>query len=239
MNFFNEYTSKYDLNAYKLSYKYYHSIRVMDNMEILAKSMSLPFKDIELAKCIGLLHDIGRFEQYKRYKSFDDFNLDHGDYGEEVLRNTNALNNYDIDKSDYEVVYKAIRNHNKFEIEPKLTNRELLFSKMIRDADKLDILYAFGNKEIRKVFEEDDSDISKEVSATFYQNKIIKRTKESTLSDDKVMLFAFAYDINFKTSLEIIKSKEYFNKLYERLKNKEKYKPYIEYINNYINERTD
>ena len=148
MDYFDEYTKNYDLTNDRINYKYHHSIRVMDDMEIIARGMSLPNYDIELAKCIGLLHDIGRFEQYTRYQSFDDSNLDHGDYGEEVLRKNNALKNYGIDESDYEVVYKAIRNHDKFVIENGLTDRELLFAKMIRDADKLDILYAFGNRRL-------------------------------------------------------------------------------------------
>lgn len=239
MNFFDDYTSNYDLENYKLNYKYYHSIRVMDNMELLAKNMNLPYKDIELAKCIGLLHDIGRFEQYKRIGSFNDLEFDHGNYGEELLRKTNALKNFNIDYEDYEVVYKAIRLHNKFKIDTNLSNRELLFAKMIRDADKLDILYALGNKKLKEVFDEDDSDITKEVSINFFENKIIKRTNKSTKSDDKVMLFAFAYDIYFKISLEIIKSNNYYDKIYKRLKNKEKFKPYIKHINNYIDERTD
>ena len=60
-----------------------------------------------------------------------------------------------IDKEDYQVVYTAIKNHNKFVIESNLTERELLFSKLIRDADKLDILYALGNKEIIKILKQD------------------------------------------------------------------------------------
>ena len=37
------------------------------------------------------------------------------------------------------IIYKAINNHNKFEIERGLSERELLHCKIIRDADKLDI----------------------------------------------------------------------------------------------------
>lgn len=239
MNYFDEYTSNYDLTMTSLNYKYYHSIRVMNNMEMLAKKMNLSKKDIKLARCIGLLHDIGRFEQYKRYQSFDDFNIDHGDYGEQVLRETDALSNYEISKSDYEVVYKAIRNHNKFEIETGLSNRELLFAKMIRDADKLDILYAFGNKKLKKIFEEDDSNISEIVKKTFFENKQIRKTPETTMSDDKVMLFAFIYDINFDITKEIIKKHKLFDKIYKRLEYKEKFKPYIEHINKYMDGRTD
>ena len=91
MNYFDEYTKSYDMTKPELEYKYHHSYRVMDNMIVLAKSLSLPIKDVNLAKCIGLLHDIGRFEQFKKYQTFKDIDMDHGDYGEKILRENDAL----------------------------------------------------------------------------------------------------------------------------------------------------
>ena len=239
MNYFDEYVKNYDMNIPEISYKYYHSYRVMDNMCLLAKNMSLPEKDIKLAKCIGLLHDIARFEQFKQFKSFNDFNLDHGTYGEHILRENNVLSNYQIDKEDYEVVYKAIRNHNKFEIEKNLNNRELLFSKMIRDADKLDILYALSDNKLKSIVREDDSEISKKISSDFFNNKLCKKEKKFTTNDNIVILMGFIYDINFNFTLYLIKNNNYYNKIYSRLKHKDIFKPYIEHINKYLNERVD
>ena len=39
----------------------------------------------DLAYLIALLHDIGRFEQIKRFNSFDDRNVDHATLGVQVL----------------------------------------------------------------------------------------------------------------------------------------------------------
>lgn len=239
MDFFNKYTSNYDLDNPRLKYKYFHSIRVMDNMIMLAKNMNLPYKDIELAKYIGLFHDIGRFEQYKRYESFNDHNLDHGDYASNYLKENNILAKYDIDKTDYEVVYKAIKNHNKFKIENNLSKRELLFSKMIRDADKLDILYALSNKDIKESIREDDGPVSALVADYFFNEEIIKNHPDSSKNEQLVTVFGFIYDINFGLSLDIIKTNDYYNKIYNRLKNKELFKPFIDKINEYINERID
>ena len=83
-------------------------------MELLAKNMSLPQYDIYLAKCIGLLHDIGRFEQTTKYHNYNDFIFDHGDYAEKILRDDNILANFQLNKDDYEVVYKAVKYHNKY-----------------------------------------------------------------------------------------------------------------------------
>ena len=55
MNAFDEYTNKFDMNDNKLSYKYYHSYRVMNNMIVLAKNMNLSYCDIKLAKCLFII----------------------------------------------------------------------------------------------------------------------------------------------------------------------------------------
>ena len=239
MNYFDEYTKKYDMSNPSINYKYYHSYRVQDNMILLAKNMNLPYKDIELASTIGLLHDIGRFEQYKRFKSFNDFNLDHGDYACKLIQENDILKYFNIDKEDYDVVLTAIRNHNKFSIETDLSKRELLFSKMIRDADKLDILYALGTEKLKEVVKEDDSEISKNVREAFMNEEIIRKSPNETINDNLVTLFGFVYDINYNITLDIIKTNKYYEKIYKRLKNKEKFKPYIDKVKKYINERID
>ena len=206
-------------------------------MIVIAKSMNLPVYDVNLAGYIGLLHDIGRFSQFKIYESFDDDNVDHGTLGEELLREYNALANYDIKEEDYEVVYKAIRNHNKYKIEKGLTKRELLFAKMIRDADKLDIIYAVGNSKIKSVIREDDSIIRDIITKEFFNNKQVTKIDNITDNENIIIIFSYIYDINFGVSYVILKEKNYYEKLYERLSNKELFKPYIEYLIKYINER--
>ncbi len=239
MNYFDEYTKKFDMTVPEIEYKYHHSYRVMDNMVVIAKSLSLPPKDLEVAKCIGLFHDIGRFEQFKQYKSFKDIEMDHGDFGEKVLRESDALKHFDIPKEDYEVIYTAIRNHNKYEIEDNLSKRALMFTKMIRDADKLDILYALGNPEIKWIIAEDNNEISPRVSEAFFSNRQIKSSYNNNKNEDLVDIFSFAYDINFKVSFDIIKNEHYYQKIYQRLINKELFKSYFEHITKYIDERTE
>lgn len=239
MNEFDKYTQNYDMLEPKLSYKYYHSYRVMDNMATLAKNMCLPICDINLAKCIGLLHDIGRFEQYKRFNSFSDHFIDHGDLAVEILKTQNVLSSFDIAPSDYEVVYKAIQNHNKYTISPNLNKREFLFAKMIRDADKLDILNALSNPEIKNVIYEDTSLIRETVKESFLQAKQIKRDPMLTTNENIVVIFSFVYDFNFNLSLDILKNNKYYEKIYNRLKDKNKFKIYIDKVQEYINERID
>ena len=238
MQYFDNYVLNYDMTDPDINYKYYHSYRVMDIMKLLATKLNMQPKDIELASIIGLLHDIGRFEQDKLYNSFKDKEMDHGNYGVKVLKATNILKETNIDESDYEVVYKAIKNHNKFKIESNLTERELLFSKLIRDADKLDILYALGNEKILEL-RQDEEEISSELEQDFFNNQVDNLKYSKSQNDGLVIIFCYIYDINFKETYQIINENEYYNKIYERINRKDIFKKYLDYANEYIKGRID
>ena len=74
--FINYYEQYKDLSK-DIILKYKHSFNVANYMYELADRLLLSDEDKYLAKSIGLLHDLGRFEQLKRYKSFKDSLLDH------------------------------------------------------------------------------------------------------------------------------------------------------------------
>ena len=174
---FLKYTEKYDLEDENIQRKKEHSLRVMNISETIARKLNLSEEEIQLSTLIGLLHDIARFEQYKRYQTFKDSNsFDHGNYALKILNRD--IRKY-IEQDDYdEIIRKAIKNHNKFIIEDELTKKEELFAKIIRDADKIDILYESvelfwkGKEEVVE-----KSVISQEVFEAIQSNKLIKKQK--------------------------------------------------------------
>ena len=239
MKYFDEYVFNYDMNDPEINYKYHHSYRVMEASELIAKSINMNETDIHLAKVIGLLHDVGRFEQDKLYNSFKDDKMDHGDYGVKVLNETNILDQTGIDESDYDVVRKAVKNHNKFQIEPNLTERELLFSKIARDADKLDILYVLGNEKYATLLRQDDNEISKIQEDCFFNHQVANRKNSKSSNDGLVQTFCYIYDINFKKTLKLVYENKYYDKIYERINRKDIFKKYLDYANEYMKERID
>ena len=64
---FREYIKNYDLNYGKIALKVAHILRVSSISKRIAIALNLNEEDINLAELIGLLHDIGRFEQIKQY----------------------------------------------------------------------------------------------------------------------------------------------------------------------------
>lgn len=217
-NEFIKYTENYDLENSNIDRKQKHSIRVKNISIEIAKSLNLKQEEIELAALIGLLHDIGRFEQYTKNKTYNDLeSFDHGDYGTEILQKD--IRKYiDIDKYD-NIILKAVKNHNKFKMEDELNEKEKLFCKIIRDADKLDIIFEackiFWNGDEKEI---EQSKIDQKLYEQFLKEKQIKRDKN--ISKDKinnvVNIISFIFDINFKKSFEIIKQEDYFSKIFQR-----------------------
>ena len=239
-NEFLKYVENYDLEDENIKRKKFHSLRVMEISERIAKSLKLNQEEIELATLIGLLHDIGRFEQYKRYSTFNDLqSIDHGDLGAHIL--DNDLRKY-IETDEYDNIIKtAIKNHNKYKIEEELNNKEEIFAKIIRDADKIDIFFeAYTQFWSGKEKEIEESKISDEVLEEFKKCTSIKKNSSTSYynSVNKVILIiAFAFDINFEISFKILKEEDYINKILSKYDFKdEKTKNAVEEIRNIVNE---
>lgn len=235
---FINYTNKFDTQDFNIQRKIDHSLRVMELSRKLAENMNLEQEEIELATIIGLLHDIGRFEQYKDYKTYNDIkSIDHGKIGVEILQKNDYIKKYvRYDKYDL-IIEKAIRNHNKYELEEGLSKQEKLFCDIIKDCDKLDILYqgteVYWKDKERKIEQEE---ISKEVEEQFYKKKLIENRFKNTQIDHIIGMISFIYDINFKESFEIIKREDYINKMINRFDFKENIKERIEKIRRQANE---
>ena len=230
---FKKYVLKFDLNDDSISRKYYHSLRVMNKARKIAESIELSEEYINIATIVGLLHDYGRFEQWKRYHTFaDGKSIDHGDLGVEILFDEKEIEKYDIKKENYRIIYNAIKYHNKLEIPEDLTKEEKIICKIIRDADKLDIYELLLDGKI--VFIDDNNPINSGVEKQFFENSSINKKIVKNESNRILLRLAMIYDINFKWSLEYIKNNKIVDKMLELLEDKEKYEKYFAYMKKYL-----
>jgi HD superfamily phosphohydrolase YqeK len=234
---FIKYTENYDLEIERIKGKQIHSLRVMEISKQIAEKLGLSQEEIAVATLIGLLHDIARFEQFTQYGTYKDLeSFDHGDIGSEILRKD--LRKYiSTDKYDKTII-RAVKNHNKFKIEEGLTEEEILQAQIIRDADKIDIFYQgcwrfWKGKEA----EVEESIISEDVIEQIKNNSQTKRKLKETPVDNIMRVIAFIFDINFKSSFQVLKEQDYINKILDRYKFKDEYtRQQVEKIRNIANE---
>lgn len=219
---FKEYVKKYNPEDEKIKIKIAHIERVAENSKRIAENLNLSQEDIELAELIGLLHDIGRFEQVRLYHTFvDKDSINHGEYGAKVLFEDGLIRKFIKDDKFDRIIKLAIVNHNRADIEEGLTEREKLHAKIIRDADKTDIFMILISGDKKAIWEKadlSDDKISDEIYREFVEDKRINYKERKTSADILVSHFNYVYDLNFPETRKIIRDNKYIDKLYQRFK---------------------
>lgn len=244
-NFLEQYNDK---NQLGFELKVIHTYHVVENARKIAVKLNLSDEDIYLAELIGLLHDIGRFEEITSTKQFDSVSFDHASCGVKMLFENNLIRDF-IEEDNYDEIIKySIENHNKLSIQGELNDKCLLHSKIIRDADKLDNFRVKKEEDIRAMFpgkvkNEDDlqnSTLSSKVFTSIKNKKCVNIRDRVTILDYWVCVLAFIFDLNFKETFEIVKDNDYINILIDRFNyNDLNTKREMEYIRNILNDFID
>ena len=108
-----------------------------------------------------------------------------------------------------------------------------MHTKIIRDADKIDIIYSFSTQRLLEI-KSDDSKLSENVINSFNNHKSVNKLDINNINDKIISILALTYDLNFKYSLKRIYEEEYFNKMIESYHNVEVFKPYVEEVHKFI-----
>ena len=206
---FKDYVNKFALNNITIKRKYEHTLRVKNNCKEIAEKLNLSLEDTNLLILIGYLHDIGRFLQMERYNSIvDSKTIDHADLGVEILFKDNLIRSFIDDNRYDDIIYKAVKYHNKMNLNYELTSREELFCKAIRDADKLDILYIASNDDNIKNFYSlpyvEGAKLNPKVKEDFESRRLVDLRNRETAIDKLANILALIYDLNLDASKKSI-----------------------------------
>ena len=237
---FLKYATPYEKYGEKIELKIKHTMRVKKISKDLAESLNLSKEDVDLAEYCGLLHDIARFEQWKRYGTYDDLkSIDHGNLGYEILKKDHFINRFT--KKNHNTILLAVKYHNKYRVPNTLNERNMLFANITRDADKLDILHLVINGKL--AVKTDNTIISNHIIKQLKNKKSIRTKDVKTKADEIGVRLGFIFDINFKKSYQMIKEHDYINRLIDcqkkETKNEELIKQMEElrtFVNEYIEE---
>ena len=200
---FEAYLDEYDRADDKIHLKIVHTYGVVDAAEDIARRMGLGEEDVQLAKVIGLLHDIGRFEQLKCYNSFEPGTMDHAAFGVRILFEERLIRRFVEENKWDEIIKTAIGHHSDYCLKGITNERELMHAQIIRDADKLDncrvkletaidILMGVTAEQVGM------SEITPEVMRQFKNHKSVLLETRKTKMDYWISYLAYFYDINFR-----------------------------------------
>ena len=219
---FAAYTRNYDPEETMISLKIIHTYKVADNCETIAKSLGLSEEEIEFNWLAGMLHDIGRFEQYKRYSTFiDALSIDHAALGAEILFGEDRLiERFTDDRSTDAMLETVIRQHNKFKISEEVTGKELTFCNILRDADKIDIFRVIVDTPLEELYDKPKDELVKagvtpSVLSQTLSRQAVLRTPDLTTADRQISQIALAFELVFPKSRELTKEQGNLYKLFD------------------------
>lgn len=216
---FNEYVKKYDITDEKIKLKIEHTYRVCELCEEIAKDAGFNDEEVEIAWLTGLLHDVGRFEQLRRYGTFVDAqSIDHAEFGADILFKEGRVRDYVEDASEDGLLEKVIRCHSAYRVPKDYTEREKKFADLLRDADKIDILKVNIIVPLEKIYnvttdELRNCTVTEEVMQAFYEGHAVLRELKKTPVDNVVGHISLVYELVYPVSTKIMYEQGYLERL--------------------------
>ena len=208
---FREYTDAYDATDEKIKLKIDHTYRVAELCERIAKAEQMEKTEVDLAWLLGMLHDVGRFEQLRRYGTFSDADsIDHAALGADILfggvirEGEGLIRTYVDDAAEDEVIETAISTE-------KLCH-------ILRDADKIDILRVNVDVPLEEIYnttteELRNAAVTPTVMDSFYEHHATLRSIKRTPVDHVVGHISLVFELVFPESVRIVKEQGYLEKL--------------------------
>lgn len=233
-----------------------HTGYVTANARALAIHLGLSDHDADLSELIGLLHDVGRFRQWQLYQTFVDAESeDHADLGVKTIKEMPFFG--DMTEAEQELLCFAIKNHNKKEIEPAPSDKHLLFAKIIRDADKLDIFRVLAPYLTENPDGEKQSATMKRFlkgpngAANNGQNGVfapgflerfvngqqVDYSMIRTNEDRKLVRLMWVYDVNFAWTLIRIRERGYIDAIIDNLPCNDEVEKGVQRLRAYVEEK--
>lgn len=221
---FLAYASDYDLSDPKIDLKLRHTFHVVDACFYLGKALNLSEEELYLSCLIGLLHDIGRFEQLTRFHSFDDSLLPHAELSAELLFSRGLIRDYLPEGHEQQepFILDAIRYHGVFKVPEELSGPSLLFTRIIRDADKLDNFRVKAYDSMEAMLNVSEEELCGETLSSYAYNTFLEKAPllnslRETHLDMWLSYVGYLFDLNFPASFRYLKEKDYITVILNRV----------------------
>jgi 8-oxo-dGTP pyrophosphatase MutT (NUDIX family) len=211
-------------------------------MAEISDDLGLKGKRRRIALGCALLHDAGRFEQYKRYLTFaDNRSVNHGTLGKEIIEAENVLEG--LSPKAAEIIKLAVMNHNAKFLPEDLSAEQRFFIELTRDADKIDIFRVVHDYYLAKSDYSDrtlvhnlpdGTDVSDDVYLEFMHDGHISFDKMKSVVDFKVFQIGWLWDINHQASLRILDRLKYVEVIVSTLPDTERCRAVAEKYRDFI-----
>ena len=220
---FLRYAGEYDLENILIRHKVTHILRVAELAERCAEAIGMGEEDRDFAWFLGLLHDIGRFEQARRYGTFvDSHSADHAELSGDILFREGLISRFPTEglpEGWMEIAETAVRQHNKLNLAEGMDPRTRRFAEILRDADKADIFRVIatipfedrvGSSKARFLEAEE---ASPEVMACVYAHRCVPGALRHTRFEGHISHCCMAFELVFEASRRMVREEGWLRRL--------------------------
>lgn len=202
--------------ARNIRLKIVHTRKVCEAMALLCTGEMLSPAETRIASATALLHDVGRFPQYQRWRTFRDSDSDnHARLAIEVIREEKLL--AELPPDEQLLIEEAVRFHNLLEIPARYSSPTRRYIELIRDADKLDIWRVFAELLALPPHERasaatlgfaDLPDVVSDSCVTaLAAGTVVRLDSVRTLNDFKLLQISWVYDLTSATARRILRER--------------------------------
>jgi HD superfamily phosphohydrolase YqeK len=205
------------INA-NLELKKVHTGYVVEEARYIAGGIGLDENDSLIAETVGLMHDVGRFEQFVKYRTYSDRkSISHSDLAVDIIRAEGVLDG--LDEGEREIILSAVKYHGIKDVPGGLGEKVLLHCRIVRDADKLDIYRVLQDKYLQYISDSEDFNLelehldepwySESIAQSIFRGEQVHYAEVKTLNDMKLLVLAMIFDVNFRPTFKKIKEMGY------------------------------
>ena len=208
-----------------------HTKRVLQNTQQIVEEENFPSFLHRACLLAALYHDVARFEQYLRYRTFRDReSVDHGKFGVAILKREQCLRQEPKEIS--RLVLVAVCLHNRYALPQKLPDDVGLVCQVIRDADKLDVLnimdkHLSGSKPYNPTVIlnlPDKPDLGNpDIVQAVLQNRIAAYADLRNVDDFRLLLGTWFHDMHFAASRQKFVADGHAKRIIEGIPDSPKY----------------
>ncbi len=212
---FLRYAGAYDMQNILIRHKVEHTLRVAELSARFAQALGMSGEDTDFSWLLGLWHDIGRFEQARRFGTFvDSQSVDHAELSGDILFQDGLINRFfprGLPEDERAMAETAIRQHNKLNLPETLDARTRCYAEILRDADKTDIFRVIASIPFKDRISAsrarfvDSGGPSPEVMTCVVEHRCVPRQLRRSPFEGRVSHCCMAFELVFDVSRETVR----------------------------------
>ncbi|MDR1856653.1 MAG: HD domain-containing protein [Desulfovibrio sp.] len=195
------------IDAAPLDLKRDHTLSVLEKARRIADEEGFAPPLARACLLAALYHDVARFAQYIRYRTFKDReSCNHAHLGMKILKREGRMEGEDPRLA--RLVLSGVCLHNRFALPPGLPEEIAAVAKVVRDADKLDILRVMHAHLERKPYNptvvlslgDDPGMFGEAVVRAVMEGRVASYGDLTCVNDMRLLLGTWLFDMNFPSS---------------------------------------